>query len=158
MAPKYGVEPAAQYTGDTNEKYIHEKTGEPKYILSPLDEETPGDGVLPESRHILSGDTRQDIKDMFRLGKKQEFKRNFSLISTLGFISMYVFPHPFCERLFDWLKCSCNLLTLLSQIHGYLGICPGLSERGPIRRRVCWTVLDFHCHSHAIFDRCCEPG
>jgi hypothetical protein len=88
MAPKYGVEPAAHYTGDVNEKYIHEKTGEPNNTLSPSDEETPGDGILPDSQHILEGDTRQDIKDMFRLGKKQEFKRNFSLISTLGFISM----------------------------------------------------------------------
>jgi hypothetical protein len=90
MAPKYGVEPAAQYSGDVSEKYVHEKTGEPNYVLSPSDEEMPGGGSPSESQHILKGDTRQDIKDMFRLGKKQEFKRNFSLISTLGFISMYV--------------------------------------------------------------------
>ncbi|KAK4898226.1 hypothetical protein LTR27_004233 [Elasticomyces elasticus] len=29
----------------------------------------------------------QDYHDMMRLGKKQEFKRNFSLISALGFVS-----------------------------------------------------------------------
>ena len=31
-----------------------------------------------------------DILDMARLGKKQEFKRNFSFLSTLGFISIYM--------------------------------------------------------------------
>jgi choline transport protein len=31
-----------------------------------------------------------DRRDMARLGKKQEFKRNFSFISTLGFISIYM--------------------------------------------------------------------
>lgn len=28
------------------------------------------------------GDTSNDVRDMLRLGKKQEFKRNFSLISV----------------------------------------------------------------------------
>lgn len=32
----------------------------------------------------------QDALDMHRLGKKQEFKRNFSFLSTLGFISIYM--------------------------------------------------------------------
>jgi choline transport protein len=54
------------------------------------------------------GDTRQDIIDMRRLGKKQEFnvwqyprklkeaieliifQRNFSFLSTLGFVSIYM--------------------------------------------------------------------
>ncbi|KAF7880907.1 uncharacterized protein EAF02_006798 [Botrytis sinoallii] len=36
------------------------------------------------------GETQNDVNDMLRLGKKQEFKRNFSLISTLGFISIYM--------------------------------------------------------------------
>ena len=31
-----------------------------------------------------------DARDMQRLGKKQEFKRNFSFLSTLGFISIYM--------------------------------------------------------------------
>ena len=29
---------------------------------------------------------QNDIADMARLGKKQEFKRNFNFLSTLGFI------------------------------------------------------------------------
>lgn len=33
---------------------------------------------------------RNDVADMARLGKKQEFKRNFSFLSTLGFISIYM--------------------------------------------------------------------
>lgn len=36
------------------------------------------------------GDTPQDIRDMQRLGKKQEFKRNFSFLSALGFVSIYM--------------------------------------------------------------------
>ncbi|KAL3419347.1 amino acid permease [Phlyctema vagabunda] len=36
------------------------------------------------------GDTRFDVHDMQRLGKKQEFKRNFGFLSTLGFISIYM--------------------------------------------------------------------
>lgn len=34
--------------------------------------------------------TEHDVHDMTRLGKKQEFKRNFNFISTLGFISIYM--------------------------------------------------------------------
>lgn len=54
------------------------------------------DGIRPVDDNVLGnvdaiyGDTSHDIKDMFRLGKKQEFKRNFSFISTLGFISIYM--------------------------------------------------------------------
>jgi hypothetical protein len=36
-------------------------------------------------------DTNHDVKDMHRLGKKQEFKRNFGFISTLGFVSICVY-------------------------------------------------------------------
>lgn len=35
-------------------------------------------------------DNEYDVGDMKRLGKAQEFKRNFSYISTLGFISVYM--------------------------------------------------------------------
>jgi hypothetical protein len=35
-------------------------------------------------------DLSQDLRDMQRLGKQQLFKRNFSFISTLGFISIYM--------------------------------------------------------------------
>lgn len=37
----------------------------------------------------MANNTRNDASDMQRLGKAQEFKRNFSYISTLGFISVY---------------------------------------------------------------------
>ncbi|KAK7045423.1 polyamine transporter tpo5 [Paramarasmius palmivorus] len=36
------------------------------------------------------GETYQDIRDMQRLGKKQEFKRNFGFWGTLGFVSIYI--------------------------------------------------------------------
>ena len=35
-------------------------------------------------------DSEHDMGDMKRLGKAQEFKRNFSYLSTLGFISVYM--------------------------------------------------------------------
>lgn len=35
-------------------------------------------------------DLDHDLRDMRRLGKKQEFKRNFNFISTLGFVSIYM--------------------------------------------------------------------
>ena len=36
------------------------------------------------------GNTRTDSKDMMRLGKKQEFKRNFNLWSSIGFVAIYM--------------------------------------------------------------------
>ncbi|CRJ92659.1 hypothetical protein BN1723_008517 [Verticillium longisporum] len=36
------------------------------------------------------GGTGQDWRDMQRLGKKQQFKRNFSLWSALGFVAIYM--------------------------------------------------------------------
>ena len=33
--------------------------------------------------------SQQDIQDMRRLGKKQEFRRNFGLLASLGFVSIY---------------------------------------------------------------------
>lgn len=36
------------------------------------------------------GDTSHDVRDMQRLGKAQEFKRNFNLWSSLGFVSVYM--------------------------------------------------------------------
>ncbi|KAK8241058.1 amino acid transporter-like protein [Phyllosticta capitalensis] len=38
----------------------------------------------------LWGDMHHDARDMQRLGKKQQFKRNFSFLSTLGFVSIYM--------------------------------------------------------------------
>ncbi|KAL0258810.1 hypothetical protein SLS55_006314 [Diplodia seriata] len=36
------------------------------------------------------GDMTNDVRDMLRLGKKQEFKRNFGFLATLGFVSIYM--------------------------------------------------------------------
>lgn len=44
----------------------------------------------PDDYNVIQGDSTDDIKDMLRLGKKQEFKRNFNILSTLGFISIYM--------------------------------------------------------------------
>ncbi|KIW03865.1 uncharacterized protein PV09_05162 [Verruconis gallopava] len=50
----------------------------------------PVDAAVGPARNGLSGNTLQDARDMERLGKQQLFKRNFSFISTLGFISIYM--------------------------------------------------------------------
>lgn len=36
------------------------------------------------------GDTANDRRDMLRLGKKQEFKRNFGFWSAIAFVSVYM--------------------------------------------------------------------
>jgi choline transport protein len=55
-------------------------------VKSPYDPEV---SPVPYSDGSQNG-TSQDQLDMARLGKKQEFKRNFSFLSTLGFISIYM--------------------------------------------------------------------
>jgi choline transport protein len=68
---------------------------------------SPENGSATDAPEIIGGDTHQDLADMMRLGKKQEFKvrdirlygmihdsnvaqRNFGLLSTLGFVSIYM--------------------------------------------------------------------
>jgi hypothetical protein len=45
---------------------------------------------IPPSDGGHWGNTAHDERDMLRLGKKQEFKRNFSFLSALGFVSVYM--------------------------------------------------------------------
>ena len=52
--------------------------------------DTKGHGQLQDGEEDLFGDADQDFRDMRRLGKKQEFKRNFNFWSTLGFVSIYM--------------------------------------------------------------------
>lgn len=78
MASHHGVEPSYQ-VGDA-----HETKNVPLFLAR--DEESP----YHSGYDAIYGDNPADIKDMLRLGKKQEFKRNFSFISTLGFISIYM--------------------------------------------------------------------
>ena len=85
MKAQHEISPS-HYRDDKS--YTHETKGLPKFVSAVTDEESPSDNSLQEAHHVISGDTTQDVKDMFRLGKRQEFKRNFSLLSTLGFISM----------------------------------------------------------------------
>lgn len=49
---------------------------------------TPYEGTnLPDE---VWGDIPSDQLDMLRMGKKQEFKRNFSFLSALAFVSVYM--------------------------------------------------------------------
>ena len=51
----------------------------------------PEDGSpVQDGYQDIWGDSKQDQRDMLRLGKKQEFKRNFHLFSALGFVSVYM--------------------------------------------------------------------
>jgi hypothetical protein len=50
----------------------------------------PEVGLITDKFAGAYGDTQADLADMQRLGKKQEFNRNFNLLSTLGFISIYM--------------------------------------------------------------------
>lgn len=59
-----------------------------KYPLNNGD--SPSFNSPPDDYNVIQGDSTADIKDMLRLGKKQEFKRNFNILSTLGFISIYM--------------------------------------------------------------------
>jgi len=45
-----------------------------------------------DSGHVQNGfqNNDNDMRDMARLGKKQEFKRNFSLWSSIGFVAIYM--------------------------------------------------------------------
>ncbi|KAF2790260.1 amino acid transporter-like protein [Melanomma pulvis-pyrius CBS 109.77] len=69
------IEPASKSTVDpTPPLYAYEKA----------------DATIEEGARSGWNDTRQDEIDMKRLGKKQEFKRNFGFLSTLGFVSIYM--------------------------------------------------------------------
>lgn len=60
---------------------------------APAQEPSPETGPsspLVEAFEYGIGETANDVSDMRRLGKKQEFRRNFSFLATLGFISIYM--------------------------------------------------------------------
>ncbi len=63
--------------GDTKNVFIQD-TGDTR-VLSAQDEEPAIENDIHDVFEGIHGDTSNDIKDMLRLGKKQEFKRNFSL-------------------------------------------------------------------------------
>ncbi|KAK5193573.1 polyamine transporter tpo5 [Exophiala xenobiotica] len=79
---------SSYHYGDTKNAFIQD-AGDTR-VLSARDQEPAIENNIQEGFEGIHGDTAYDIKDMLRLGKKQEFKRNFSFISTLGFISIYM--------------------------------------------------------------------
>lgn len=48
------------------------------------------DSPTQDGYEDLWGDSHNDKRDMRRLGKKQEFKRNFNTLSALGFVCVYM--------------------------------------------------------------------
>jgi len=71
-------------TMELKEPYTIAGEHPPAYSTSPNE-----DGAALRQSGLF-GDSPQDLRDMQRLGKQQLFKRNFSFISTLGFISIYM--------------------------------------------------------------------
>lgn len=64
---------------------------EPKPLDSKGQDAVSGAGFTDDGDivgDVLS--TTEDMRDMRRLGKKQEFRRNFQFLSTLGFVSIYM--------------------------------------------------------------------
>jgi hypothetical protein len=96
---------------------------------------------------IIYGDTQNDKADMLRLGKQQQFKRNFGFISTLGFISIYM-VRPVLSA---W-------WSILMRWTGNVGICAGVLGAGIDQRWFRRTVLDIHCHRDLLLIDCCQPG
>ncbi|KAK6074251.1 choline transport protein (amino acid permease) [Seiridium cupressi] len=64
---------------------------DPKPPISSSQDAVPGH-VHPYDADSIGSNlgTSEDAKDMHRLGKKQEFRRNFQFFSTLGFVSIYM--------------------------------------------------------------------
>ncbi|KAK5124509.1 hypothetical protein LTR85_001726 [Meristemomyces frigidus] len=81
------VEPQPYGDNDNN----IEMKGSYKVSERSSDDKVDAENALPVySENEQWGDTANDVQDMRRLGKKQEFKRNFSFISALGFVSIYM--------------------------------------------------------------------
>ena len=85
---------------------------------------SPEDGVSSADLDA-PGATHQDAVDMLRLGKKQEFKRNFNFWSTLGFISIYMATWEF---------------VLVSLALGLWN--GGFGGRVPTRKSACWSLTE----------------
>ena len=62
------------------EKSSHLVTSESDNTMSTID--ASAFGLIAEQDH-------HDTEDMFRLGKKQEYQRNFRLVATMGFSAIY---------------------------------------------------------------------
>ncbi|KAL1606611.1 hypothetical protein SLS60_004016 [Paraconiothyrium brasiliense] len=61
----------------------------PYNLDEPASHTSPNNSPRYDSEDMW-GDTSDDVRDMQRLGKAQEFKRNFGLWSALGFVSVYM--------------------------------------------------------------------
>ncbi|KFA74037.1 hypothetical protein S40288_05139, partial [Stachybotrys chartarum IBT 40288] len=82
-------EPSAiDMKGQYNDNDVSKETAANPHLVSPL---LPGRGE-EEEQDGQDGfhNEHQDLLDMKRLGKKQQFKRNFSLWSSIGFVAIYM--------------------------------------------------------------------
>jgi hypothetical protein len=77
-----------------------------------------------------------DVRDMERLGKKQEFQRNFGLWSALGFVSIYLATWEYVGIL-----CPGSYSSWSS-----LGSGSSQSQRWISKWWLCWPFLVLHCN------------
>lgn len=87
MTVNHGVEASYGHAG-TEKTYSH--AGTDARTLTPGDEDFRQADINQDGFDGVYPHTTADVRDMLRLGKTQEFKRNFSFVSTLGFISIYM--------------------------------------------------------------------
>lgn len=81
--------PAPAGHGADEKSYTYE-TADRGNVRQTNDAEISSAVNYSDDYNVIQGDSAIDVKDMLRLGKKQEFKRNFNILSTLGFISIYM--------------------------------------------------------------------
>lgn len=132
-------------------------------MKQPLGFDQPIDNTMGSFDEVIQGDTTQDRMDMHRLGKKQEFKRNFNFISTLGFISIYmVRQFSSSSRLPAGISCAFqkapNLRIGSDKIAGHMGIRACIPCAGTNQWRIWWFILDLYCDRHLLFFSCCQSG
>lgn len=60
------------------------------FYSKPNSQDWDNDAAVDLQLATQHGGSRADARDMLRMGKKQEFKRNFSFLSALGFVSIYM--------------------------------------------------------------------
>lgn len=88
--PSFGLSTNTQMPGnDANLRKIQASTSNHEHDIT-KEASTHGHERTNFADEIWGEDVPSDQRDMLRMGKKQEFKRNFSFLSALAFVSVYM--------------------------------------------------------------------
>ncbi|KAK5692184.1 hypothetical protein LTR17_025506 [Elasticomyces elasticus] len=102
----------------------HDVEAKAPYQHDDVEESKESGEVEPgaDKHSVLGG---QDYHDMMRLGKKQEFKRNFSLISALGFVSDWVseFAPPQYQKALSYASGWMSTLGWIASVASSVYVC-----------------------------------